>query len=243
MLFRSRTPRTRSDWERIYRATQGVPQSEQGRRGGPGIVRGIDIHTNWRPRYVFGLQPGASTADINRAYRGLAKQLHPDAGGRAKDMARITAMRDTLLALQPKPKPAKGSKRGKAAAQAPPAPRGPLALPPARGRVMAPAGGAKPAPKPARKSKTPDDLLTQATRIEIRGRRMSRAAKTGFRDRQIESRAVNAANAARAKAFEMQKPKPESKTTKAKRERDERRRYREQLANASRLIRATRKKR
>lgn len=92
------------------------------------------------------------------------------------------------------------------------------------------------------KAKTADDLLTQATRIEIRGRRMSRAARTGARDRQIESRAVGAARAARAKAFEMQKPKPESKTAKMKRERAARVKAREQATNASRLIQAARRR-
>jgi hypothetical protein len=60
--------------------------------------------------------------------------------------------------------------------------------------------------KSSKKPKTADDLLTQATRIEAVGRRMSRAARTGFRDRQIEARAVRAAKAARQRAFDMQKP-------------------------------------
>ena len=60
--------------------------------------------------------------------------------------------------------------------------------------------------KSSKKPKTADDLLTQATRIESVGRRMSRAARTGVRDRQIEARAVRAAKAARQRAFDMQKP-------------------------------------
>ena len=60
--------------------------------------------------------------------------------------------------------------------------------------------------KSSKKPKTADDLLTQATRIELVGRRMSRAARTGVRDRQIEARAVRAAKAARQRAFDMQKP-------------------------------------
>jgi hypothetical protein len=60
--------------------------------------------------------------------------------------------------------------------------------------------------KSSKKPKTADDLLTQATRIEAVGRRMSRAARTGVRDRQIEARAVRAAKAARQRAFDMQKP-------------------------------------
>ena len=60
--------------------------------------------------------------------------------------------------------------------------------------------------KSSKKPKTADDLLTQATRLESVGRRMSRAARTGARDRQIEARAVRAAKAARQRAFDMQKP-------------------------------------
>jgi len=136
-----RQPRTRSDWERIYRNNIGVPQSERNRKDGPGVFRGIDIHKNDRVRYVFGLQPGASRDEINQAYRKLAKRAHPDAGGRAKDLARLTQMRDSLLAQLPKPKPAKGAKGGKAKAGAPAKPRGPLLLPAAKGA----------APKPRRK--------------------------------------------------------------------------------------------
>lgn len=135
-----RQPRTRSDWERIYKDTVGVPLSERNRRNGPGIFRGIDIHTNSRARYVFDLKPGASRDEINQAYRKLAKRAHPDAGGRAKDLARLTQMRDSLLAQLPKPKPAKGAK-GRAKAEAPAKPRGPLLLPAAKGA----------APKPRRK--------------------------------------------------------------------------------------------
>jgi hypothetical protein len=72
---------------------------------------------------------------------------------------------------------------------------------------------------------------------------MSRAARTGARDRQIESRAVGAAKAARARALEMLKPKPESKTAKMKRERAARVRYREQLVIANQLIQAARSRR
>ena len=60
--------------------------------------------------------------------------------------------------------------------------------------------------KSSKKAKTADDLLTQATRIELVGRRMSRAARTGARDRQIEQRALRAAKAARQRAFDIQKP-------------------------------------
>ena len=133
-----RQPRTRSDWERIYRNTIGVPQSDRNRRSGPGIFRGIDIHNNSRARYVFGLGATATKDQINQAFRQLAKRAHPDAGGRAKDMARLTQMRDSLLAQVAPPKPAKTSrKRGKAATASTSTsgrPRGPLMLPSASRR-------------------------------------------------------------------------------------------------------------
>jgi hypothetical protein len=67
--------------------------------------------------------------------------------------------------------------------------------------------------KSSLKPKTADDLMTQATRIEQMGRRMSRAARTGARDTQIEERATRAVRAARQRAFEMEaaKQKPPSK--------------------------------
>jgi len=126
-----RQPRTRSDWERIYRDSIGVPQSERNRKAGPGIFRGIDIHTNSRARYVFDLKPGAGRDEINQAYRRLAKRAHPDAGGRAKDLARLTQMRDSLLAQLPQPKP-KRSRKAKGAAASAPRSSGRRALPPGR---------------------------------------------------------------------------------------------------------------
>lgn len=60
--------------------------------------------------------------------------------------------------------------------------------------------------KSSKKPKTSDDLLTQATRIEIVSNRMSRAARSGARSRQIEERAMRAAKAARQRARGMRKP-------------------------------------
>jgi len=99
------------------------------------------------------------------------------------------------------------------------------------------------ASKPQRKPKSAEDVIAQSNRIDQRSRRMSRAARTGFRARQIESRAESAVKAARARAIELSRPKPESKTAKAKRERAERVRAREQAVNANRLIMEFRRRR
>lgn len=46
--------------------------------------------TCWR---VLGVAPSATDAEIDAAYRRLAKDLHPDAGGTAEDMAELNAAR------------------------------------------------------------------------------------------------------------------------------------------------------
>jgi hypothetical protein len=145
----SKAPRTRSDWEKLYRQNVGVPQADRGRRERPGVINGVDIHKNFRPWAVYGLNPKtASRADVEGRFRQLAKQNHPDVGGRRKDFERLKAMRDSMLAFKPQPgatkggsKPAGGGSRGKgrkaAGAAAQTASRSPLLLPPARSAAPA----------------------------------------------------------------------------------------------------------
>lgn len=95
----------------------------------------------------------------------------------------------------------------------------------------------------AHKVKTADDLLTQATRIQITTNRLSRKARTGVASRRLEARGDRAAAAARQRAFELQKPKPLSRTAQLKQERDARRHSREQAVNTARLIRQANSKR
>ncbi len=133
-------PTTRGGWERLYRENVALPQSERNRKARPGVINGVDIQKQFRPWQVFNLSPKTATRDdVNRAFRRLAKQNHPDVGGRRKDMERLQKMRDSVLAMMPKPKPPKGSgparpsraRKGKTEA-APAAPQGPRLLPPAR---------------------------------------------------------------------------------------------------------------
>jgi len=46
---------------------------------------------------LLGLEAGCSDEDIRRAYHRLIKRVHPDSGGTAALMARITEARDMLL--------------------------------------------------------------------------------------------------------------------------------------------------
>ena len=142
-----RMPKTRSDWERVYKSTIGVPQSERGMKARPGVIRGINIHTNFRPAFVFGLKPGYKAADVNTAFKQLARTNHPDVGGRRKDFERLKLMRDSLIAMMPKPKPARAS-RSRKATNAPMA-SGPRLLPAAGGTGK----GASKTSKPRRSRK------------------------------------------------------------------------------------------
>ncbi|MBU6251221.1 MAG: J domain-containing protein [Cyanobacteria bacterium REEB417] len=146
-------PTTRGGWEKLYRENVALQQSERNRKARPGVINGVDIHKNYRPWQVFGLNPKTATrADVEAAFRRVAKQVHPDAGGRRRDFERVKKLRDSVLAQMPGDKgsnPAKGGKRGKASTAAPAAPRGPKLLPP--GRDAAPA---KPARKPRRRKPT-----------------------------------------------------------------------------------------
>jgi hypothetical protein len=157
--FYGKPPTTRSGWEKLYRENVAVPLSEQNRKARPGVINGIDIQKQFRPWQVFKLDPKTATrADVESAFRRVAKQVHPDVGGRRKDFERVKKMRDSVLAFMPEKKPAKpakparGGRKGskKAAPAAPSAPRGPLLLPPARDATPA-----KPARKPRRRKPAP----------------------------------------------------------------------------------------
>jgi hypothetical protein len=46
---------------------------------------------------VLGLKPGASATEIEAAFRGKAKLVHPDVGGSEAEMAKLNAARSALL--------------------------------------------------------------------------------------------------------------------------------------------------
>ena len=153
-------PTTRGGWEKLYRENVALPQSERNRKARPGVINGVDIHRNYRPWQVFGLNPRTATRqDVEQAFRRLAKQVHPDAGGRRKDFERVKKLRDSVLAQMPAPKPAKGAKSARGsrkAAAKPAAPQGPKLLPPAREQ----ANQGKP-----KRRKTEQQILEQVSRI------------------------------------------------------------------------------
>lgn len=139
-------PKTRSGWERIYKEFIKAPMSERNRKARPGVINGIDIQKNFRPWAVFGLNPKTATrADVQSAYRRVAKQVHPDLGGRAKDLERVTKMRDSVLAMMEAGSKPKGRKAKATASASPVRPRGPLLLMPAK---------STPKPKRRRSGKT-----------------------------------------------------------------------------------------
>jgi hypothetical protein len=99
MAGRSVDLKTKADWLKLYREWVGVPHAERG-GSGPTCINGIDVLENFRPWHVFGLDPSTATSDdIKEAFRRLAKEHHPDAGGDRRVMERLQKMRDSLLAF------------------------------------------------------------------------------------------------------------------------------------------------
>ena len=100
MAGRSFDLKTKADWQKLYREWVGVPLAER-HRSGATCINGIDVLENFRPWHVFGLEPATATADdIKEAFRRLAKDHHPDAGGDPRVMERLMKMRDSLLAFR-----------------------------------------------------------------------------------------------------------------------------------------------
>ena len=99
MTGRSVDLKTKADWLKLYREWVGVPHAERGGCG-PTFINGINVLENFRPWHVFGLEPSTATSqDIKDAFRRLAKEHHPDAGGNRLVMERLQKMRDSLLAF------------------------------------------------------------------------------------------------------------------------------------------------
>jgi hypothetical protein len=137
-MAEGRMPKTRGEWEQIYKTLVRVPDYTRGQKQRRGMVNGIDIHRDFRPWAVFGLNPKTATAqDVRNRFRKLAIKVHPDTGGSARDFERLKQMRDSMLAFRPASKTAGSSRRrSKQAASASPAATGPInsqrLLPPSR---------------------------------------------------------------------------------------------------------------
>jgi hypothetical protein len=92
--------RKKEGWLVVYREWVGVPANERHEEGAH-CINGIDILKNFRPWHVFNLDPKASTTeDINKAFRQLSMQHHPDHGGNRDVFERLQQMRDSLLAFR-----------------------------------------------------------------------------------------------------------------------------------------------
>ena len=85
-------------WFKIYRKFVGLPNNERDSIGTTSI-NGVDVLRNFLPWKVFKLDPKMATAeDIKSAFNQLAKEHHPDQGGRAEVFEKLKTMRDSLLA-------------------------------------------------------------------------------------------------------------------------------------------------
>ena len=63
----------------------------------PGTVRQnlwVDLQT---AAMAFGLHPGFTCADVETAFRHLARKMHPDAGGTHEAFQNLVSQRDLLL--------------------------------------------------------------------------------------------------------------------------------------------------
>ena len=67
-------------------------------KGKAGVVNGINIHKKDIDAFkVFGVDRKTATqADVTSAYRRIAKQVHPDAGGRTQDFIRVKQLYDSV---------------------------------------------------------------------------------------------------------------------------------------------------
>lgn len=89
---------TKEAWLRVYRKFVGMPDSERNSIGATSI-NGVDVLRNFLPWKVFDLNPETATAaDIKTAFNKLAKEHHPDHGGKAEVFEQLKVMRDSLLA-------------------------------------------------------------------------------------------------------------------------------------------------
>ena len=79
------------------------------------------------PYAVLGVEPGATRAEIRRAYRRRALEVHPDVAGvdTTAEMAALNDARDRLLARTPGRRPRAASAAGEPGDEGPDAPGDP----------------------------------------------------------------------------------------------------------------------
>jgi hypothetical protein len=62
------------------------------------LIKALPDPDRRTPNEVLGIAPDANRDEINRAFREKAKENHPDKGGDAESMIRVTKARDDMLA-------------------------------------------------------------------------------------------------------------------------------------------------
>ncbi len=94
--------KTKEDWLILYHRFIGIPSHELDLEDGTTVINGIDVHKQFRPWVVFGLDPKTATADdVRDAFRALIKRHHPDHNGDPRLAERLQKMRDSVFALMP----------------------------------------------------------------------------------------------------------------------------------------------
>ncbi|MCI5047513.1 MAG: DnaJ domain-containing protein [Aquisalinus sp.] len=80
-------------WQDYARQGDGLDDKELPRRPPPVLSGKMTTDEAWN---VLGLEPGASSDEIDAAYRRLMGQIHPDKGGTDYLAAKINEARDLL---------------------------------------------------------------------------------------------------------------------------------------------------
>lgn len=89
------------EWRQLYRRFVAVPRDERGLEEGGSVINGIDVLKNFRPWVVFGLDPKTATkADVDKAFRRLARKHHPDAGGDRQVFEKLVSMKNSIKAMR-----------------------------------------------------------------------------------------------------------------------------------------------
>ena len=118
------------------------------------------------PYRTLGLEPGASTAEVKRAYRRLAKAFHPDSAGEAA-LPRFLAIHEAYEAIKTG-RPMGATRAGRGPANPPPA------LPASRAVARRSGTGEGGARAGANRARQPDAGAAGGTAADVRERRRGR---------------------------------------------------------------------